>query len=116
MKRRASCKAGDFKYLPRQPVQLPLVFNQKLVETEIRNSMDDRGRQMNNVFIERLWRSMRCECVYLRTFKAGSALRAGLLRWVTHYNVHRSHSALARPTPNGAYSEIRRNASLRGDR
>ncbi|NOW49073.1 transposase InsO family protein, partial [Novosphingobium sp. SG751A] len=41
---------------------------------------------MNNVFIERLWRSVKYECVYLHAFETGSELRAGLARWFTYYN------------------------------
>jgi putative transposase len=44
----------------------------------IQISMDGRGRWMDNVFIERLWRSLKCECVYLHAFETGSELRAGL--------------------------------------
>ena len=48
----------------------------------MRISMDGRGRWMDNVFIERLWRSMKYECVYLHAFETGSELRAGLARWI----------------------------------
>ncbi|NKJ00426.1 hypothetical protein FHW92_002485 [Novosphingobium sp. SG707] len=43
--------------------------------------MDGRGGWMDNVFIERLWRSVKCECVYLHAFGTGSELRSGLGRW-----------------------------------
>ena len=45
----------------------------------MRISMDGRGRWMDNVFIERLWRSLKYECVYLHAFETGSELRAGLI-------------------------------------
>lgn len=51
--------------------------------------MDGRARWMDNVFIERLWRLVKYECVYLHPFKAGGELRAGLTRWFTYYNQHR---------------------------
>jgi hypothetical protein len=56
--------------------------------------MDGRGRWMDNVFIERLWRSMKYECVYLHAFETGSELRAGLAKWVSYYNAERPHSGL----------------------
>jgi putative transposase len=66
-------------------------------------SMDGRGRWLDNVFIERLWRSLKYECVYLHAFETGSELRAGLARWVGYYNAGRPHSALAGRTPDEAY-------------
>ena len=60
----------------------------------MRISMDGRGRWMDNVFIERLWRSLKYECVYLHAFETGSELRAGLTRWIGYYN--------ARPAALGA--------------
>jgi putative transposase len=56
-----------------------------------------------NVFIERLWRSLKYECVYLHAFETGSELRAGLARWIGHYNARRPHSTLAGRTPDEAY-------------
>jgi putative transposase len=70
---------------------------------DVRISMDGRGRWMDNVFIERLWRSLKYECVYLHAFETGSALRAGLARWIGYYNTRRPHTALAGHTPNEAY-------------
>jgi putative transposase len=81
-------------------------FTSVLREAEVRISMDGRGRWMDNVFIERLWRSVKYECVYLHAFETGSELRAGLARWFTYYNHHRPHSALAGRTPAEAYGHI----------
>jgi putative transposase len=69
----------------------------------VRISMDGRGRWLDNVFIERLWRSLKYECVYLHAFETGSELRAGLARWVGYYNAERPHSAFAGRTPDEAY-------------
>ena len=69
----------------------------------VRISMDGRGRWMDNVFIERLWRSLKYECVYLHAFETGSELRAGLSKWIGYYNGGRPHSALAGCTPDEAY-------------
>ena len=66
-------------------------------------SMDGRGRWMDNVFIERLWRSLKYECIYLHAFETGSELRAGLRWWISYYNTRRPHSMLAGRTPEEAY-------------
>jgi putative transposase len=81
-------------------------FTAVLRDAEIRISMDGRGRWMDNVFIERLWRSLKYECVYLNAFETGSELRAGLGRWITYYNTQRPHSGLAGRTPAEAYGRI----------
>jgi putative transposase len=72
----------------------------------VRVSMDGRGRWMDNVFIERLWRSLKYECIYLHAFETGAALRAGLREWIGYYNARRPHSTLAGRTPDEAYSTI----------
>ena len=78
-------------------------FTAVLKDAEIRISMDGRGRWMDNVFIERLWRSLKYECVYLHAFETGSELRVGLTRWIGYYNADRPHSGLAGQTPDEAY-------------
>ena len=78
-------------------------FTGVLQEAGVRVSMDGRGRWMDNVFIERLWRSLKYECVYLHAFETGSELRAGLTKWIGYYNARRPHSALAGRTPDEAY-------------
>ena len=83
-----------------------LAFTQALTDAGIQISMDGRGRWMDNVFIERLWRSLKYECVYLHAFETGPALHSGLARWISHYNTHRPHSALAGRTPDEAYRGV----------
>jgi putative transposase len=83
-----------------------LSFTQMLADANVRISMDGRGRWMDNVFIERLWRSLKYECVYLHAFETGHALHAGLRRWIGHYNTQRPHSSLAGRTPDETYNEI----------
>ena len=78
-------------------------FTDVLKDANVRISMDGRARWMDNVFIERLWRSLKYECVYLHAFETGSELRARLTRWIGYYNTRRPHSALAGRTPNEAY-------------
>jgi len=78
-------------------------FTGLLQRAGVRISMDGRGRWMDNVFIERLWRSLKYECVYLHAFETGSELRAGLSNWIGYYNTRRPHSGLDGRTPDEAY-------------
>jgi putative transposase len=79
-------------------------FTTTLRDAGIRISMDGRGRWMDNVFIERLWRSLKYECVFLNAFETGSEARAGIGRWIGYYNADRPHSALAGRTPDEVYA------------
>ncbi len=74
-------------------------FTQILASKGIRISMDGRGRALDNVFIERLWRSVKYEDIYLRAYADGHALHAGLARYFRFYNHERPHSALDNQTP-----------------
>ena len=79
-------------------------FTSALKEAGIRISMDGRGRALDNVFIERLWRAVKYECVYLHNFETVPALAAGLAEWFHFYNEKRPHSALGRDlTPKQVY-------------
>ena len=66
-------------------------------------SMDGKGRWVDNVFVERLWRSVKYEDVYLRAYETPTELRAGLGRYFEFYNTRRRHSALDRRTPDAVY-------------
>ena len=66
-------------------------------------SMDGRGRWIDNRFIERLWRSLKYECVYLHAFETGSEARRGIGAWINYYNRDRPHSGIGGLTPNEAY-------------
>ena len=61
--------------------------------------MDGRGRWMDNVFIERLWRSLKYEDVYLKGYADGREARAGIAAWIAFYNGRRPHQALGNRTP-----------------
>lgn len=74
-------------------------FTEVLMEAGVRISMDGRGRWLDNVFIERLWRSLKYECIYLNAFETGSEARAGISRWMTYYNGSRPHTALGGRAP-----------------
>jgi putative transposase len=58
------------------------VFTNTLKDADIRISMDGRGRWMDNVFVERLWRSLKYECVFLNAFETGSEAGSGIRRWI----------------------------------
>jgi putative transposase len=79
-------------------------FTGVLRDAGIRISMDGKGRWMDNVMIERLWRSLKYECVYLNAFEAGSEARKGIGNWIDLYNTRRPHSSLDGRTPEEAYS------------
>jgi putative transposase len=80
-------------------------FTDALKGAGVRISMDGRGRWMDNVFVERLWRSLKYECVYLNAFETGSQARTGIGRWIEFYNGRRPHSAHGIATPDEAYAE-----------
>ena len=70
---------------------------------DIQISMDGRGCWRDNVFVERLWRSVKYEEVYLHAYETISDVRAGLLRSFTFFNHRRPHTALSGRTPDTAY-------------
>ena len=77
----------------------------------IQISMDGRGCWRDNVFVERLWRSVKYEDVYLRAYETVAAVRAGLKRYFTFFNHRRPHTAHAGRTPDHAYKTARPNPS-----
>jgi transposase InsO family protein len=70
-----------------------------LKEHAITISMDGKGRWVDNVFIERLWRTVKYEDVYLRAYETPAASREGVGQYFDFYNARRRHSALDRRTP-----------------
>lgn len=74
-------------------------FTGMLLAAEIAVSMDGRGRWMDNVFIERLWRSLKHEEVYLKRYADARQARAGIAAWVSFYNELRPHQALGHRMP-----------------
>ena len=79
-------------------------FTNVLRDNGIRISMDGRGRWLDNVFIERLWRSLKYECVYLHAYETGSEARTGIGTWILFYNSTRPHSTLGGITPDRCYA------------
>ena len=71
----------------------------------MRISMDGRDRFLDNIFIERLWRSLKYECIYLHAFSGGREARQEIGNWVPFYNHRRPHAAHRGVTPVGVYRE-----------
>ncbi len=80
-----------------------LEFTSVLKDAGVAISMDGRGRCMDNIFIERLWRSLKYEAVYLHELSDGFAAQRTIANWLHFYNTQRPHSALAGSTPAEAY-------------
>jgi putative transposase len=74
-------------------------FTQILKDNDIKISMDGKGRALDNVFIERLWRSVKYECVYLRSLEDIQSARDSLNEYLSFYNKGRHHQALGYRTP-----------------
>ncbi len=78
-------------------------FTNVLKDHGIKISMDGKGHWMDNVFIERLWRSLKYKCVYLNAFENGNQARNQIGSWIRHYNETRPHSTFAGQTPDEVY-------------
>ena len=74
-------------------------FTRKLVTAGVEISMDGRGRFMDNIFIERLWRSIKYEEVHLKAYADGCEARSGIRSWMTFYNFRRLHQAMNNQMP-----------------
>jgi putative transposase len=82
-------------------------FTGRLGSAGVAVSMDGRGRCLDNVFVERLWRSVKYEDVYLKGYEAVPQLEEGLGRYFAFYNEERLHQALGYRTPAAVYREVR---------
>lgn len=89
-----------------------LEFTGRLEKEAIRISMDSRGRFYDNIFVERLWRSVKYEEVYLYQYQTVSEARKGLARYFTFYNTERLHESLGYKTPYELYFKDRAKTSL----
>jgi len=78
-------------------------WTDRLRRSAIRISMDGKGRFLDNIFVERLWRSLKYECVYLHAWETGSEAKAGVGEWIGFYNRKRPHSALGGKPPAVVY-------------
>lgn len=79
------------------------VFTQKLKQQEIQISLDGRGRVFDNIFTERLWRSLKYEDIYLKDYRAVPEAEEGLAQYFTLYNEERLHQSLNYRTPAEVY-------------
>ena len=82
------------------------MFTRVLKDHQVNISMDGRGRCQDNIFIERLWWTIKHQYLYLRSFDTGRALRQGLAGWVRYYNEERGHSSLDDRTPDEVYYSL----------
>jgi putative transposase len=83
-------------------------FTEALTKAGVRISMDGRGRWRDNIMVERLWRSLKYESVYLNAYESGSEARSGIGAWIELYNLRRPHSSLDDCTPHEAYWRLPR--------
>lgn len=79
------------------------VFIKALTDNEIKISMDGKGRALDNIFVERLWRSVKYEHIYLNVYEDGLSLWKGLDGYFRFYNGERPHQSLAYKTPAKCY-------------
>ena len=85
-------------------------FTEVLSSRQIQISMDGRGRALDNIFVERLWRSVKYECIYLSNYETVEELTSGLRDWFRFYNTERPHSSLPGDmTPEEFYYGLRKN-------
>ena len=81
-------------------------FTQVLLNNKIAISMDGRGRALDNIFVERLWRTVKYEDVYIKGYQTIPEAYEGLKEYFDYYNMERRHSSLKNKTPWGAFSGI----------
>jgi putative transposase len=74
-------------------------WTDRLRRSGVRISMDGKGRFLDNIFIERLWRTLKYECVYLHAWETGSETKAAIRKWMTLYKNQRPHSAVGGKPP-----------------
>lgn len=105
--------------------QLPEIFNtdqgsqftsaewtSKIEKLGVAVSMDGKGRWMDNVFIERLWRSLKYEDIYLKGYSTLGELEEGVRGWFERYNTWRPHQSLNNQTPAQVYNRARKSPAL----
>jgi putative transposase len=86
-----------------------LIFLEKLQEANVKSSMDGRGRALDNIFTERLWRSVKYEEVYLKDYQTVQEAKESISNYLTFYNQERPHQSLGYKTPAKVYrGEVKR--------
>ncbi len=96
---------SDLQHRPGGSQFTSLQFTDTLKDAGVAISMDGSGRCMDNIFIERLWRSFKYEAVYLHELSDGFQAQRVIARWMEFYNTQRPHSALDGSTPAETYDE-----------
>ena len=81
-------------------------FTGRLLSAGVSVSMDGRGRALDNVFVERLWRTVKYEDIYIRSYEAVPELQRGLARYFVFYNEERFHQSLGYETPMVVYRGV----------
>ena len=79
------------------------VFTRRVIDNEIKMSMDSKGRALDNIFIERLWRSLKYEDIYIKDYQTMEELTLGLDKYFYFYNNERIHQSLNYKTPAEVY-------------
>ena len=79
-----------------------------LTKADVKISMDGRGRYLDNIFIERLWRSLKQEAVYLHELQDGFQAKRVIKEWINFYNIERPHTALDKRSPDDAFFKTER--------
>ena len=79
-------------------------FTDVLKNNDITISMDGKGRAMDNIMIERLWRSVKYEEIYLNEYSSVTALKRNLKKYFLYYNTERTHASFGEVTPSEVYS------------
>lgn len=87
-------------------------FTDVLKDAKVKISMDGRGRWIDNRMIERLWRSLKYECVFLNAYETGLQARQGIGAWIAYYNEERPHSYHGLMTPDEVYANRKPNMKL----
>ena len=82
------------------------VFINLLKKNQVQISMDGKGRAIDNIFVERLWRTVKYENVYLNVYEDGLSLYKGLSVYFDFYNIERTHQSLEYQTPNEVYKKV----------
>ena len=80
-------------------------FTSRLLDSAVRISMDGKGRALDNVFVERLWRTVKYEEVYVKAYETAREAESNLASYFDYYNEERYHSSLANRTPGSVYRE-----------
>ena len=81
-------------------------FTKQLIDKKIRISMDGKGRALDNIYIERFWRSLKYEDIYIKDYKSMAELKKGIKRYMKFYNSERFHQSLNYKTPDEIYHSV----------